>query len=79
MRRDGGGNHREGVRGVRRAGPSACAPARAGGGPGQLGAHKGDRSREMVEDKGCELVFLPAYSPDLNPIEEAFSKVKALS
>ncbi len=32
-----------------------------------------------MEDKGCELLFLPAYSPDLNPIEEAFSKVKALS
>jgi transposase len=42
-----------------------------------LGAHKTDRVRELIEEKGCELWFLPAYSPDLNPIEEAFSKVKA--
>jgi transposase len=43
-----------------------------------LGAHKTDRVRELIEVRGCELWFLPAYSPDLNPIEEAFSKVKAL-
>ena len=43
-----------------------------------LAAHKGERVRELVEARGCELLFLPAYSPDLNPIEEAFSKVKAL-
>jgi transposase len=43
-----------------------------------LGAHKGERVRELVERRGCELRFVPAYSPDLNPIEEAFSKVKAL-
>jgi len=42
-----------------------------------VGAHKTDRVRELIEEKGCELWFLPAYSPDLNPIEEAFSKVKA--
>jgi transposase len=41
-----------------------------------LGAHKTDRVRELIEGRGCELWFLPAYSPDLNPIEEAFSKVK---
>jgi transposase len=34
--------------------------------------------RELVEGRGCELLFLPPYSPDLNPIEEAFSKVKGL-
>ena len=34
--------------------------------------------RELVERRGCELLFLPPYSPDLNPIEQAFSKVKAL-
>jgi transposase len=34
--------------------------------------------RELVEARGCELVYLPAYSPDLNPIEEAFAKLKAL-
>jgi transposase len=41
-----------------------------------LGAHKTDRVRELIEERGCQLWFLPAYSPDLNPIEEAFSKVK---
>jgi transposase len=43
-----------------------------------LGAHKDEKVRELIEAKGCELVFLPAYSPDFNPIEEAFSKIKAL-
>jgi transposase InsO family protein len=43
-----------------------------------LGAHKGERVRELIEQRGCELLFLPPYSPDLNPIEEAFSKVKGL-
>jgi transposase len=39
-----------------------------------LGAHRTERVRELVEGRGAELVFLPSYSPDLNPIEEAFSK-----
>ena len=43
-----------------------------------LSSHKGGRVRELVESRGCELLFLPPYSPDLNPIEEAFSKVKGL-
>jgi transposase len=43
-----------------------------------LSAHKGGRIREIIEERGCELLYLPPYSPDLNPIEEAFSKVKAL-
>ena len=42
-----------------------------------LGAHKGNRVRELVEGRGCSLLFLPPYSPDFSPIEEAFSKVKA--
>jgi len=41
-----------------------------------LPAHKGERVRELIESAGCELMYLPAYSPDFNPIEEAFSKVK---
>lgn len=41
-----------------------------------LPAHKGERVRELIESAGCELLYLPAYSPDYNPIEEAFSKVK---
>ena len=43
-----------------------------------LSAHKGGRVRELVEERGCEVLFLPPYSPDLNPIEEAFAKLKAL-
>lgn len=41
-----------------------------------LGAHRPKRIRELIEERGAELVFLPTYSPDLNPIEEAFSKIK---
>ena len=41
-----------------------------------LSAHKGERVRELIEGEGCELLYLPPYSPDFNPIEEAFSKVK---
>ncbi len=43
-----------------------------------LSAHKGERVRELIEDRGCELLYLPSYSPDFNPIEEAFSKIKGL-
>jgi transposase len=43
-----------------------------------LSAHKGERVRELIEQRGCELVYLPPYSPDFNPIEQAFSKVKDL-
>ena len=43
-----------------------------------LSAHKGDRIRALVEGRGCQLMYLPAYSPDLNPIEEAFAKVKGI-
>ncbi len=43
-----------------------------------LAAHKGKKVRELIEGRGCELLYLPPYSPDLNPIEEAFAKVKAL-
>ncbi len=43
-----------------------------------LGAHRPKRIRELIEERGCELLYLPAYSPDYNPIEEAFSKVKNL-
>jgi transposase len=56
--------------------PSLC--------PGQvvvmdnLGAHRPKRIRELIEVQGCELVYLPAYSPEYNPIEEAFAKIKNL-
>ena len=42
-----------------------------------LSAHKGARVRQLIEARGCELLFLPAYSPDYSPIEETFSKLKA--
>ena len=41
-----------------------------------LSVHKGEQVRQMIEAKGCQVLFLPAYSPDLTPIEEAFSKLK---
>jgi transposase len=43
-----------------------------------LQVHKMKRVRELIEGRGCSLVFLPSYSPDFNPIEQAFSKVKTL-
>jgi transposase len=43
-----------------------------------LSVHKGERVRELIEHRGCQLLYLPPYSPDLNPIEEAFGKIKAL-
>jgi transposase len=43
-----------------------------------LGAHRSEKFRELVEARGAQLVFLPSYSPDLNPIEEAFSKIKSM-
>lgn len=41
-----------------------------------LSVHKNAAVREKIEARGCRLVFLPAYSPDFNPIECAFSKLK---
>ena len=43
-----------------------------------LSAHKGGRIGKIIEERGCELLYLPPYSPELNPIEEAFAKVKGL-
>jgi transposase len=43
-----------------------------------LPAHKGSAVREAVEAAGATLLFLPPYSPDFNPIENAFAKLKAL-
>jgi transposase len=43
-----------------------------------LSSHKGGRVKEIIEERGCELIYLPPYSPDFNPIEQAFSKVKGL-
>lgn len=43
-----------------------------------LGSHKGPGVRAAIEAAGAKLLYLPPYSPDFNPIENAFSKLKAL-
>jgi transposase len=43
-----------------------------------LSAHKPVRVRELIECRGCQLIYLPSYSPDFNPIEEAFAKIKSI-
>jgi len=43
-----------------------------------LGSHKVAGVREMIEDKGAKILYLPPYSPDFNPIGQAFSKIKIL-
>jgi transposase len=43
-----------------------------------LGSHKGKAVRQAIKSVGARLLFLPPYSPDLNPIEQAFSKLKHL-
>jgi transposase len=43
-----------------------------------LQTHTADKVRLAIEARGCQLLFLPSYSPDLSPIEEAFSKLKAV-
>jgi len=43
-----------------------------------LQVHKSLRVKELIEARGAEILFLPPYSPDFSPIEEAFSKVKSI-
>lgn len=43
-----------------------------------LGSHKGKEARKAIRQAGAHLIFLPAYSPDLNPIEQVFAKLKHL-
>ena len=43
-----------------------------------LGSHKGRRVRRAIRAAGAKLLFLPPYSPDLNPIEQVFAKLKTL-
>ena len=43
-----------------------------------LGSHKSQAVRDSIMEQGAYLLFLPPYSPDLNPIENFFSKLKAL-
>jgi transposase len=39
-----------------------------------LSAHKGERIRQLIEERGCFLIYLPSYSPDFNPIEKKPSR-----
>jgi transposase len=73
----GGLNHKGGLEACQEA---VLAPTpKVGQVMDNLSAHKGGRvRREIVEGAGCELIYLPPYSPDYNPIERAFSKVKGL-
>jgi len=43
-----------------------------------LGSHKSAAVRSLIRSAGAKLIFLPKYSPDLNPIEQVFSKLKHL-
>jgi transposase len=43
-----------------------------------LSVHKAARIRQALEARHCQLLFLPPYSPDFTPIEQAFSKIKAI-
>ena len=43
-----------------------------------LSSHKGPKVRSLIEDAGATLLYLPPYSPDFNPIENAFAKLKTL-
>jgi transposase len=63
-----------GVRSTRPRISAACASARAD----NLGSHKGPSVRAAIEAAGASLIYLPPYSPDFNPIENAFAKLKAM-
>jgi transposase len=43
-----------------------------------LSAHHRDEVADLIEERGCSLIYFPPYSPDFNPIEMLFSKIKAL-
>ncbi len=44
---------------------------------GNLAVHKSKKAAQLLKEKGAWFLFLPPYSPDLNPIEQAFAKLKA--
>jgi hypothetical protein len=70
--------HAGGLRDLPGAGVGALAEAGASGCDGQPLFSQGRGVKELIEERGCKPVYLPPYSPDLNPIEEAFAKLKAL-
>jgi len=58
--------------------PRVCGAVRSWSWTTSAPTRKGERIKELIEERGCELLYLPPYSPDLNPIEEAFSKIKRI-
>src|SRR5271157_5459658 len=70
-------DQRRPVRGLGGDMPRPHALARRDRRHGQSPAHKGPRVEQRIGAAGAELRYLPAYSPDINPIEKAFSKLKA--
>jgi DDE superfamily endonuclease len=76
---DCGGSYHEGcLRDLHRTSIGALAFGRAGSRIGQPRRAQGRAGARTDRDRGCSLLFLPPYSPDFSPIEEAFSKVKVL-
>ena len=73
-----GADERRGLPGLGRADAGAGAAAGRHRRHGQPRRPQGRRRREAIEARGAELRYLPPYSPDLNPIEQAFAKLKAL-
>jgi DDE superfamily endonuclease len=57
---------------------NVCLEVGAARGDGEPHFSQSGRVRELIEGRDCELLYLPLYSPDLNPIEQAFSKVKGI-
>jgi hypothetical protein len=60
------------------SGLDTCADLRFGHGLGNRSTRKVDGARELIEATGPQLLYLPPYSPDLNPIEKAWSKIKQI-
>ena len=80
--RGGGSDYRGGLRSPRAEGARPEPACGSGGGPRRrtqpLSAHKGARVGEPIEECDSELIYLPPYSPGMNPTDEAFSKVEGL-
>ena len=77
MSSSGRHDDQDGLRGLHRESSRSEPSVQAGCSDGQPLCPQGRADqRELLESAGCELVYLPPYSPDFSPIEEAFSKIK---
>jgi hypothetical protein len=75
----GRGDQRPGVRSLRRTLAGPCPAPRTARGDGQPRSTPAKEGvRELIEWRDCELIYLPSYSPNFNPIEQALSKIKHL-